>query len=112
MLPICYFPRQDWVEGGGGGVVIFFFIKERGGGCQKIICDVGGSEKLAPLRNNLQRSLTSEGSERVRFLIVLTYNVLFVLLLYHSVLAGKHFFPSVNCREYFMPYANSVKLID
>ena len=43
ILPILYFPRQDWVEGGGGG-----------GGCPKNLYDMRGYlKKIASLKNIL-----------------------------------------------------------
>ena len=45
ILPIMYFPHQDWF---GGGVDIFSFGQERG--CQKILYDVGVMKKICPFK--------------------------------------------------------------
>ena len=48
ILPIFYFPRQDWV---GWGVVIFSSGQERGGDSPKLLYDLGDVKKIAPLKN-------------------------------------------------------------
>ena len=49
ILPIMYFPHQDWLRGGrGGGGGIFFWA--RGGDVKKILYDVGVMKIFAPLK--------------------------------------------------------------
>ena len=55
ILPIFYFPSQDWWCGREGGCHFFLLVKRGGGGrgyCQKIMYDVGGggSSKILPLK--------------------------------------------------------------
>ena len=58
ILPIFYFPRQDWV---GWGVVTFSSGQERGrGGSLKLLYDLGDVKKIAPLKNTPSPRLPPE----------------------------------------------------